>query len=126
MYTEILLNKMKAYSEELGKCRKRIRQEQEEIHEVQRVLKTMQGNGLQEVVFRLQKQIQNLEREDQKIEMLRTALLKIISLYENCEKKILSLEDGKRKQYSEEFRTTDLNPYKTAMNNLGIHFYTGS
>jgi hypothetical protein len=128
MYTEILLNKMKALAQELGHCENRISRELEELQNVCDVLKAMSDdisdNAMSEVILKLTKQLKGLEQHRQKVRMLQTALIKVISLYENCEKKILSMGEGNTKRYEESFQSMDLKSYYKILDEEQIKLFT--
>ena len=124
MYTEILLNKMRALTEELRLCENRIRREQLRVMEVRASIRTLEGGAMYEVSSKLLKQIQGMERDIQKVRMLRTALLKIISLYENCEEKIVSLDEGRKNQRQDQFGPVEIKPYVEILKILNLKFLT--
>lgn len=124
MYTEILLNKMRALTEELRLCENRIRREQLRVMEVRASIRVLEGGAMYEVSSKLLKQIQGMERDIQKVRMLRTALSKIISLYENCEEKIVSLDDGRKNLSQNQFGSLEIKPYAEILKILNLRIKT--
>lgn len=117
---EILLKNLKSQAEELRQCENKIQRQKVQIEEVSLALKSIQSNSMHSVRKELQKQAEELWRERQKIQMLRTGLTKIISLYESCEEEILSLEDGDYGRQTETFSNVDVSEYAKLLESLQI------
>lgn len=122
MCIEILLNRLRSLSEKLRQCENRIKKEQMQTEEVWHELRKIQGDAMHEIQIKLLRQIQGMESDLQKLKMLRTTLQKVISLYENCEEKIVGLDEGKTTGDRGKFEPIGLQPYFEVLEKLGLHF----
>lgn len=120
MNTEIVLSKTKYLTEDLRYSESRIKVQRLALQDVCVSLRSIQSDAMHEVRMTLNRQIEGLLREEQKIKMLRATLKKINSLYENCEEKILSLEE--ELAYQVEFGRFDTRPYLRILDELDVHF----
>lgn len=124
MCIEILLNKLRSLSEEFRQCENKIKKEQMQTEEVYQELRKFQDDAMHELRIKLRRQIQGMESDLHKLEMLRTALLKVISLYENCEDKIVGLDEGKNTGDKGKFEPIGLQPYFEVIEKLDLQFVT--
>lgn len=90
--------------------------------EVCNTLKSFQDNAMHEVERKLWKQVQGMESDLQKLKMLRTALLKVISIYDSCEDAIVSLDEGRQSVDQGLFGNVDLQKYVNIIEKTGIRF----
>lgn len=89
MKTDISLVKLRGFSKELNMCAQKIRKERLELTEVRSVLRRIEDEAIGIVASNLEKQIERLAQEEINLRKLRVCLDRIISLYEQCEEKIL-------------------------------------
>lgn len=122
MNTDIVLKKLKHLAEDLRDCERRIKSQRAQLEATNEVLRTMDSEAMHIVCDKLKRQSEGLNREEQKIKMLRTGLLRIISLYENCEEKILSMEDRSGNQDFALFKVIKFFHYIEPMRLLNLKF----
>lgn len=122
MYCEISLNRLKKLQEELIIHEAKIMRQVYEINKVRRAILCLEEESLNEIAAKLSNIIQELSQDARKMKMLNVALQKIIRTYENCETKILNLDEGTIWRYVAKFDAIDLKPLLKMIDQLQLDF----
>lgn len=122
MNTNILLNKVREYSNELETSYHILNKDIAMIEMVRVTLKHTDDTVMREMDLKLKKQLEKLEESRRKLKQLMVGIEKILKLYEQCEESIVDYGEGNIASYFT-FTPIDLSSlwrvYKT--DNRGPH-----
>ena len=124
MRTEVLTGKLMRHGREILECEKQIRRRNGDIQEVAAVLKQFDDDVLSEVSAKLLGQCDAIRRTATAVRTMGNTLIRILSLYEDCEEDVIDLLENGQNRFHARKKTSfnSLSDYGDLLGNMNLHF----
>ena len=124
MRTELLTGTLMKHGQEILECEKQIRRRNGDIQEVAAALKQFDDDVLSEVSAKLLGQCEAGRRTAAAVKALGNTLIRILSLYEDCEEDVIDLLENGQARFHARKKTSlnSLSDYGNLLGEMNLHF----